>query len=519
MADRNLRDAVQHFRTVQRARNLRAQGDGALLERFVHDNDAAAFEVLVRRHGPMVLGVCRRVLADSHDADDAFQATFLVLARRAETVRNPAAVGAWLHAVAWQVATRARKARGRRNNVLVLTSLDVGQTEGGAAETEWRELRPVLDEELRRLPAKYRAPVVLCYLEDRSNAEAAEQLGWPVGTVKGRLARARSLLQTRLTRRGVALGAGLLAAAGASRSALAAAVPAALARATVHQALLVAAGAAPTVAGVSPAVAALYSGGLQVMKWSRIKIVGVLLAVLSVCTFSSVFTYRAVAGREPGRPVASAPVKPPVTEGKDADKGKDKKADVASTDPAGVTLEAKLTGAKESYKLDIGGMTPEEFKKFIDDIAKGPRRPGPGGARYPASPEVGLKLELTNTGKEGVKVQLRGNENKLTLDLQGDGAMYAPVVIQNFLPVRKPPEVVTVAPGKTITITEVQSLAFPKPGVGSQAYFTKAGEYTLTVDYILGVSPIPAKAEDKGDGFATVKVHTAPIKLKVVEAK
>ena len=179
MADRNLRDAVQHFRTVQRARNLRAQGDGALLERFVHDNDAAAFEVLVRRHGPMVLGVCRRVLADSHDADDAFQATFLVLARRAETVRNPAAVGAWLHAVAWQVATRARKARGRRNNVLVLTSLDVGQTEGGAAETEWRELRPVLDEELRRLPEKYRAPVVLCYLEDRSNAEAAEQLGWP----------------------------------------------------------------------------------------------------------------------------------------------------------------------------------------------------------------------------------------------------------------------------------------------------------------------------------------------------
>jgi RNA polymerase sigma factor (sigma-70 family) len=516
MADRNLRDGVQHFRTVQRVRNLRAHGDGALLERFVADNDAAAFEALVHRHGPMVLGVCRRILADSHDADDAFQATFLVLARRAATVRTPDAVGAWLHAVAWQVATRARRARGRRNQTVVLTSLDVSETEGGAAELEWRELRPVLDEELGRLPEKYRAPVVLCYLEDRSNAEAAEQLGWPVGTVKGRLARARSLLQTRLARRGVALGAGLLAAAGAARGAFATPLPAALAKATVHQAALVAAGAAPTLAGVPPAVAALYRGGLRaMMNWSRIKIVGVLLGVLSVCAFSGVFTYRALAGREPGRPVAAAPVKPPVPDAKDADK--DKKADVASTDPTGVSLEAKLTGAKESYKLDIGGKTADEFKKHIDAIPKGPSRPG--ASRYPASPEVGLKLELTNTGKEEVKVQLRGSDNKLTLDLQGDGAFYAPVVIQNFLPVRKPPEVVTIAPGKTVTITEVSSLAFPKPGVGSQAYFTKAGEYTLSVDYVLGVSPAPEKSKDTGDGFGQVKVHTAPIKLKVVEAK
>ncbi len=520
MADSTLRDVLHHMRTVERVRSMRNQSDGALLQRFVAANDEAAFEVLVQRHGPMVHGVCRRVLVDSHDAEDAFQATFLVLARRAGTIRTPHAIGAWLHAVAWQVATRARKARGLRNRVQVLTEFDVGQTAAReGADAEWRELRPVLDEELGRLPEKYRAPVVLCYLEDRSNAEAAEQLGWPVGTVKGRLARARSLLQNRLARRGVALGAGLLATAAASRAALAAAVPAALATATVQQAVLIATGAAPVAAGTTPAVAALYKGGLLAMKVSRIKLFGALFGLLAVCAFSSVFTYSALAGRDPGRaprvsPAPVVPVKAPVPEEKDKDK--DKKADVASTEPAGVTLEAKLTGAKESYKFDLGGQSAEEFKKMMDDAAKAPRRPG---TRFPPSPTVDLKLELTNTGKEEVKVRIRGNENKLTGELKGPGVVYAPIVPQNFLPVRKPPEVVTIAPGKSITLTDVQTLAILKPGTGSQAYWTAPGEYTLTVDYNLGVSPAPEKARDLGNGFGEVKVHSAPLKLKVVEAK
>jgi RNA polymerase sigma factor (sigma-70 family) len=508
------------MRTVERVRKLRTKSDAALLERFVVDNDEAAFEVLVQRHGPMVHGVCRRILVDSHEAEDAFQATFLVLARRAGTIRTPGAIGAWLHAVACQVATRARKARSQRDRVLILTELDIGQTNPAeSVDAEWRELRPVLDEELGRLPEKYRAPVVLCYLEDRSNAEAAEQLGWPVGTVKGRLARARSLLQNRLARRGVALGAGLLATAGASRVALAATVPAALATATVQQALLIATGAAPVTAGTTPAVAALYKGGLLAMKVSRIKLFGALLGLLAVCAFSSVFTYSALAGRGAGHgPRFSAapvvPVKAPVPE--DKGKDKDKKAEAASTEPAGVMLEAKLTGAKESYKLDLGGQSAEEFKKMMDDAAKPPRRPG---QRFPPSPTVELKLELTNTGKEEIKVQIRGNENKLTGELKGPGVVYSPIVPQNFMPIRKVPDVVTIAPGKSITITDVQTLAIMKPGTGSQAYWTEPGEYTLTVDYNLGVSPAPEKAKDLGNGFGEVKVHSAPIKLKVVEAK
>jgi RNA polymerase sigma factor (sigma-70 family) len=519
MAGGKLSDVLHRMRILERVRALRRQGDGALLERFVADKDEAAFEVLVQRHGPMVLGVSRRILANGHDAEDAFQATFLMLACRASTIRNPGAVGAWLHAVACQVAERARKARSRRNRVQVLTGCDVGQSgDEAAARLGWRELRPVLDEELGRLPEKYRAPVVLCYLEERSNAEAAEQLGWPVGTVKGRLARARSLLQTRLARRGVALGSGLFVTAGAARAALGAAVPPALAATTVCQAMRVALGEAPAAAGATPAVAALFKGGLQTMIAAKVKVVAALLAVLGVCAFSGVFTYGVLAGREPGRTseARTAPQdKDKAPQDKDKEKS-DKKADTGSTEPAGVSLTAKLVGAKESYTLDIGGMSAEEFRKFVNDSAKGPRG---GRSPFPASPQVDLKLELTNTGKEEIKVQVRGNANKTTLDLKGTGAFYAPIIPQNFLPVRKPPEVITIAPGKSITLTEIPTLAFPKPGTGSQAYWTAPGEYTLVVDYILGVSPVPEGTKDAGDGFGPVTIHSAPLTLKVVEPK
>jgi RNA polymerase sigma factor (sigma-70 family) len=204
--------------------------DEELLARFVTSGEESAFAELVRRHGPMVLGVCRRVLNAEHDAEDAFQATFLVLARRARAIHKREAVGSWLYGVAYRIAARARSDAARRRKHEGQVGPVVGHDPLEALA--WRELRPVLDEELARLPAKYRNPLVLCYLEGLTNTEAAQQLGWTKGTVSGRLARARDLLRGRLARRGLALTSAILAALLAQNTAVAA-VPVGLQTATV----------------------------------------------------------------------------------------------------------------------------------------------------------------------------------------------------------------------------------------------------------------------------------------------
>jgi len=183
--------------------------DGQLLERFATSQDEEAFEALVRRHGPMVLGLCRQMTGDEHAAEDAFQATFLVLVRNVATIRKHESLGSWLYGVARRVSSKARS--GARRWVLAghVAEMTADETEVQAG-LDREEARPILRDEVGRLPEKYRAPIVLCYFEGRSHEEAAAQLAWPVGTVKGRLARARDILQARLTRRGVALSAGLM---------------------------------------------------------------------------------------------------------------------------------------------------------------------------------------------------------------------------------------------------------------------------------------------------------------------
>ena len=181
--------------------------DGELLERVAQRRDEwaeAAFEVLLARHGAMVLTVCRQVLGDAHAAEDTFQATFLVLVRRAGSlrVREPGTVGPWLYGVAYRIALKARREDARRRARERRAAVPaVGNTSAAIAQGE---VHALLHEEVNRLPAKYRAPVVLCYLEGRTHDEAAAALQWPVGTVRGRLARARDLLRARLTRRGLA---------------------------------------------------------------------------------------------------------------------------------------------------------------------------------------------------------------------------------------------------------------------------------------------------------------------------
>jgi RNA polymerase sigma factor (sigma-70 family) len=249
MAAVNTDLVLRHVRRLLAGQSTEPLPDHRLLQRFADHHDEDAFAALVERHGPMVLGVCRRILRQEQDAEDAFQATFLVLARKAACIRRREAVGPYLHKVAQRVALRVRAgAAGRSARERQASPRPSADP---AAELTWRELQGVLDEELLRLPERYRAPLVLCCLQGKARDEAAHELGWSLGALKGRLERGRELLRRRLARRGLALSAVLLAGA-LTEGAGQAAVAAALASATTRAALLFTAG------GVAPArVAAL----------------------------------------------------------------------------------------------------------------------------------------------------------------------------------------------------------------------------------------------------------------------
>src|SRR5262245_35037907 len=206
------------------------RSDGELLDRFLTGGPAAepAFAALVERHGPIVWRVCRDVLRDANDADDAFQATFLVLARRAGAIRKRSSLGSWLHGVALRVARCARTSAARRHSRE--QSAAEQKREEFVSDADRLDTAPIVHEELARLPEKYRAPLVLRYFEGLTHDQAASLLGWPVGTVRSRLAEARDRLRPRLLRRGVAPSVAILTATGSAEAV--ASVPAALVSAT-----------------------------------------------------------------------------------------------------------------------------------------------------------------------------------------------------------------------------------------------------------------------------------------------
>jgi RNA polymerase sigma factor (sigma-70 family) len=269
--------------------------DAALLERFVTDHDEAAFETLVHRHGPMVLGVCRHLLLSTNDAEYAFQATFLVLVRKASAIKRRAQLASWLYGVAYRTALRARQTKTRRHarekqGVEMIA-------EKPCCEDLAREMRPALHEELNRLPEKYRVPVVLCYLQGKTNEQAARQLAWPIGTVKGRLTRAREMLRRRLTRRGLVLSAAGCASL-LAQSQVSAALPPALVSGTVKAATLVAAGQAATAGLVSAHVAALTRGVLHTMFVKKLVFAStVFLTVSMLGAGGGLMTYDALAAQ------------------------------------------------------------------------------------------------------------------------------------------------------------------------------------------------------------------------------
>jgi RNA polymerase sigma factor (sigma-70 family) len=250
--------------------------DRELLEQYVACRDEAAFEALLRRHGPMVLGVCRRVLRHQADAEDAFQATFLVLVRKAAAIRSPN-VGSWLYSVAHNTALKAlamnhkRRTREREAGSLSRTR---------TAEPGWCELQALLDIELSRLPERYRAPLVLCDLEGKTIKEAARQLGWPQGTAATRLARGRTLLARRLAKQGLIVSAGMVTATLAHGSALARVTPA-LMHTTIQAATRFAAARGAATVLISAKVVALTEGVLQAMFLNKLRSVLCVLVLLA----------------------------------------------------------------------------------------------------------------------------------------------------------------------------------------------------------------------------------------------
>ena len=186
--------------------------DEDLLAQFVESRDPRAFEAILERHGPLVLTVCRHVLNDPNDVEDAFQASFLVLIRKAASVRRPGSLASWLYGVAYRTASRLKRTA---TSIRLVT--DHSEASGPCPLVEVEQMN-LLHEEIDDLPEKYRQPIVLCYFEGLTHDDAAAQLRWPVGTVRGRLARARDRLRDRLDRRGVSLSAGLPAALDRLRS-------------------------------------------------------------------------------------------------------------------------------------------------------------------------------------------------------------------------------------------------------------------------------------------------------------
>jgi RNA polymerase sigma factor (sigma-70 family) len=293
------------IRDIQTLFDVGVQGvhtDGQLLGRFVDHGDGEALGALVHRHGSMVWGVCRRILHDDHDAEDAFQATFLVLVRRAAAVAPREKVGLWLHGVARQTALKARavkaRRRGRERPVPVVPAA------GGKREERTDERLLELDRELSRLPEKYRAPIVLCELEGRSHREAAEQLRWPIGTLSGRLSRGRALLARRLSRRGPMPVIGPLGLMFA-RDVASACVPSSVLSSTIRAVTL---GAASPAAGlISPRVAALSEGVIKIMMLTKLRSVVIPAALaLGFCGIAGAVVGLARDDKGPG---AAAPAR------------------------------------------------------------------------------------------------------------------------------------------------------------------------------------------------------------------
>ncbi len=299
MADREMHAVVEFIHGLVVDPGLTSLTDSELLTRFLAKRDENAFEALVRRHGPMVLALCRRILRDPHAAEDAFQAAFLVFVRKARTIAKPELLGNWLYGVACRTARAARAAAEKRR----VKEAETMAHEQTAVESPWLELQPFLDRELNRLPAKYRVPLVLCHLEEKSRQEAARTLGLPEGTLSSRLARGRALLAQRMMRWCPSV-AGEVLLAGLAGQAMA--TP--LVEATTKAGMAVFAGQPINTGIVSVGVASLSQVVLRSMLMTKLKIAALALCVggLLACAVGTAAS-RALGTKDDSPAVGAAP--------------------------------------------------------------------------------------------------------------------------------------------------------------------------------------------------------------------
>ncbi len=333
MAVGQLNAVVQYLHGLARKSASASLSDRDLLRQFIRNRDECAFEILVRRHGQLVLGVCRRVLHHDHDAEDAFQATFLVLVRKAAALRSPESLANWLYGVANRTAMEMRRARVRRQ---AKEAMAMPRTEPEAIAPI--DFRVAFDEELALLPDKYREAVVLCDLQAKTRREAARELSCAEGTVASRLARGRALLAQRLNRRGIGISVGTVAAAAIGENAVAL-VPRVLTMNTIKAASLLAAGQ-PICAIVSASIAAATEGALKSMFMIKLKLLASILMVLTAGLCSAGLLYQVAAGaNQAGETSAQARAKDTVADESTTVTGK--VVDERGAPVAGVAIEKR----------------------------------------------------------------------------------------------------------------------------------------------------------------------------------
>lgn len=365
MARRNLSAVLRYLQQLTGSASANGASDAELLERYVRHRDEAAFELLLWRHGALVFNVCRRVLRSEQDAEDAFQATFLAFVRKAGSISHRGSVAAWLYKVAFRVALEARE-RKRKAAAMEKPGGEMLAVES-ASDPLWCDVRPILDEELNRLPERLRRPIILCYLEGKSNVEAARELGCRLGTIYSRLSRGRELLRMRLQGRGVTLSVTALSAV-LTASAVEAAPAISLMRAAVQAAL---AFADPSLAAaVSPRVATLAEGVLRTMFVTKLKIAAVMLLVLSLAA-GGVWTHARTA---PPQPEARAEDPPPKRGGSDKKAAEPIPVKVVKPKQGGLPLmvirPADVVAAQQQNVVPLVSGTVKEVLVDIGDRVK-----------------------------------------------------------------------------------------------------------------------------------------------------